>query len=216
MKEKKVNNVVLHTSYTVKDFIKNNYGFSKHIHNIIIQRLETREQNKFLNFCVSKMIATYKTLYCIVPQNKNIKDKNMFNILLLDLVNSYRGLRHSLGLPVRGQRTWTNAWSVYKSNLLLRQFKIKIFKNLYTSSPINELNVIYLAEQINNVWKIQWEHEWKKAKKQRQNQNKQNKNFSKNDFKKITSLNKDKSGYSIGFDPGFTKFIFKESFRIKK
>ena len=70
---------------------------------------------------------------------------------MLDLINSYRGLRHAFGLPVRGQRTWTNAWSCYRSNLILRQFKIKLSKRLYTSITISELNIAYLAEQINSL-----------------------------------------------------------------
>jgi hypothetical protein len=140
---------------------------------------------------------------------------------MLDLINSYRGLRHAFGLPVRGQRTWTNAWSTYKSNLTLRQFKIKLSKRLYTSITISELNIAYLAEQINSLWKIQWDSEWKKAKRQRQIQAKKSRNLFKVDLKAIASANvsvKDKkkqSGYLVGFDPGFTKYVIKQSLKYK-
>jgi hypothetical protein len=97
------------------------------------------------------MFVVYNILLNIVPQDRELRKKVIFNVFMLDLINSYRGLRHSFGLPTRGQRTWTNAWSVYRSNLLLRQFKIKLSKRLYTTITINELNIAYLAEQINSL-----------------------------------------------------------------
>ena len=169
---------------------------------------------------VSKLLLLYNTLLSVTPNKKDLKKKNIFNIFMLDFINSYRGLRHSFGLPVRGQRTWTNAWSCYKSNLMLRQFKLKLSKRLYSSITISELNIAYLAEQINNLWRIQWDSEWKKAKKQRQIQDKKSKNYYKVDLKLIASgnvsvKNKKKANYIIGFDPGFTKYVIKQSIRFK-
>ena len=141
---------------------------------------------------------------------------------MLDLINSYKGLRHAFGLPVRGQRTWTNAWSSYRSNLILRQFKIKLSKKLYTSITISELNLAYLAEQINNLWRLQWDAEWKKAKRQRQAQSKKSQNLFKVDLKAIASANvapknkKKQPSCVIGFDPGFTKYVLKQSIKFKK
>lgn len=43
-----------------------------------------------------------------------------------------KGKCHSLGKPVNGQRTWSNAWSSYNNNYTLRRFireaKIKLDK----------------------------------------------------------------------------------------
>ena len=198
------------------------YGFSKKLYNILTFRLENRVDVKIKELKTSKLITVYKLLLNIVPEGKNLKKKMIFNIFMLDLVNSYRGLRHALGLPVRGQRTWTNAWSVYRSNLSLRQFKIKLSKRLYTSITINELNIAYLAEQINNLWKLQWDSEWKKAKRQRQIQAKKSRNFYKVDLKAIASANvsvndkKKNASYVIGFDPGFTKYVIKQSIKFKQ
>jgi ribosomal protein S13 len=113
--------------------------------------LENRIEKKVRDLKTSQFIMIYKILLTVVPEKKDFKKKTVFNIFLLDLVNSYRGLRHAFGLPVRGQRTWTNAWSSYRSNLILRQFKIKLSKRLYTSITLNELNIAYLAEQINSL-----------------------------------------------------------------
>lgn len=41
-----------------------------------------------------------------------LKRENMMNIKRLKEINSYRGTRHSMGLPVRGQRTKTNTRTV--------------------------------------------------------------------------------------------------------
>lgn len=198
------------------------YGLSIKLHKIFILRLESRLNSKLKELKTSKLISVYRLLSKIVPDNKTLKKKMVFNIFMLDLINSYRGVRHSFGLPVRGQRTWTNAWSVYRSNLSLRHFKIKLSKRLYTSITINELNIAYLAEQINNLWKLQWDSEWKKAKRQRQLQAKKSRNLYKVDLKAIASANvsvnnkKKNMGYVIGFDPGFTKYVIKQSMKFKQ
>ena len=219
---KKINNVVFYSTYSLNDFFFKHscYGFSKKLYNILLSRIENRVENKNKDVKTSKLFVVYKTLLCVVPENKDLKKKMVFNIFMLDLLNCYRGLRHAFGLPVRGQRTWTNGWSAYKSNLTLRQFKIKLSKRLYSSITINELNIAYLAEQINNLWRLQWDMEWKKAKIQRQIQAKKSKNLFKVDLKLIASGNvsiKNKKGNSsmVGFDPGFTKYVMKQSIRFK-
>lgn len=214
---------MFYSSYSLFDFFfkYSCYGFSKKLYNILCVRLENRVNKKSKDFKTSQLIAIYKILFNVVPENKELRKKVVFNIFMLDLINSYRGLRHAFGLPVRGQRTWSNAWSCYKSNLSLRQFKIKLSKRLYTSITISELNIAYLAEQINSLWKIQWDNEWKKAKRQRQIQAKKSRNYYKVDLKAIAGANvsvKDKkkqSSYLVGFDPGFTKYVIKQSLKLK-
>lgn len=212
----------MYTSYSLCDFFfkYSSYGFSKKLLGLLQSRLETRLDKKVKEFSISKMFVIYSILLSIVPQDRELKKKVVFNVFMLDLINSYRGLRHSFGLPTRGQRTWTNAWSVYRSNLMLRQFKIKLSKRLYTTITINELNIAYLAEQINSLWRLQWESEWKKAKRQRQLQAKKSRNFYKVDLRSIASGNvsvkkKQASNYIIGFDPGFTKYVIKQSLKFK-
>jgi ribosomal protein S13 len=214
---------VFYSSYSVLEFFYkySSYGFSKKLLKIVESRIESRHQKKVKDLRTSKLLVVYKTLLCVVPENKELKRKVVFNVFILDLINSYRGLRHAFGLPVRGQRTWTNAWSAYKSNLTLRQFKIKLSKRLYSSVTISELNIAYLAEQINNLWRLQWDSEWKQAKRQRQIQAKKSKIFSRIDLKSATSSisvkgKKKNINYMVGFDPGFTKYIFKQSLKTNK
>ena len=68
-------------------------------------RLETRIEKKIKDLKTSTSFMIYKVLLAIVPNNKQLQKKSIFNIFMLDLVNSYKGLRHAFGLPVRGQRT---------------------------------------------------------------------------------------------------------------
>lgn len=104
---KKINGVVFYSSYSLAEFFfkYSCYGFSKKLYNILFLRLENRVEKKSKDLKTSQLISIYKILLSIVPDNKDLKKKNIFNIFLLDLINSYRGLRHAFGLPVRGQRT---------------------------------------------------------------------------------------------------------------
>ena len=40
----------------------------------------------------------------------------------LFLTKSYRGRCHALGKPVKGQRTWSNAWNSFNLNRTVRSF----------------------------------------------------------------------------------------------
>lgn len=104
---KKINGVVLYTSTSLNEFFfkYSCYGFSKKLILLLQTRLETRLDKKIKDFSVSKMFVIYKILLNVVPSEKELKKKMIFNIFMLDLINSYRGLRHAFGLPVRGQRT---------------------------------------------------------------------------------------------------------------
>ena len=220
---KKINGVLFYPTNSLFEFFFKQYcyGFSYKLYKSALSRLETKAQTKKKDIKTSQIVYLYNMLLSVTPESKDLKNKNIFNIFVLDFIGIYRGVRHAFGLPVRGQRTWSNAWSVYKSNLILRQFKIKLSKRFYTTITINELNIAYLAEQINNLWRIQWESEWKKAKRQRQIAVKKSKNHLNIDLSLIASANvntknKKKNSYVIGFDQGFTKYVLKQSIKNKK
>jgi len=104
---KKINGVVFYSSYSISEFFfkYSCYGFSKKLFKILVSRLEIRVEKKSKDLKTSQLVTIYKILLAVVPENKELKKKMIFNIFLLDLINSYRGLRHAFGLPVRGQRT---------------------------------------------------------------------------------------------------------------
>jgi hypothetical protein len=45
-----------------------------------------------------------------------------------------------LGKPVRGQRTWSNAWTAYNSNKLLRTYINKIYLLLNKNKKIEKID----------------------------------------------------------------------------
>lgn len=199
------------------------FGFNKFFLKKIAKRFEF-----FLNFNQKdiidrKKVFFLKFLFKLIPINKMFMDQYHINIILLDLINSYRGYRHIKGLPTRGQRTWTNANTVHYNNNFLKKFKLKVAKKVYGLVPINNINISYLAEQMNALWKNQWENEWKKAKKKRLDTLKYKKGLYRIDLKSMAEGNfnerkkkkKDKSqnSFTLGFDPGFTKILLKASLK---
>jgi hypothetical protein len=208
------------------------FGFNFFLKNFFCKRLEVKKGFLISSKSVTpKWYAVTKMFEKNFPKKLKTTSKWMMNIYILDLLQTYKGWRHSKGLPVRGQRTWTNGWSSFKTNLILRNFKIKIAKNIYRQVPISEMNTMYLAEQINAMWKIQWEHEWAKAKSSRLEAVKSGKSIkadlvgmakgnivSPQKFDKMSKKQKQtvkKDTFSLGFDPGFTKKLIDSLYRAQ-
>ena len=57
--------------------------------------------------------------------NQELRTFNNNNIKRLGSIGSYRGLRHSLGLPLRGQRTHTTAKTCRKRNKVVSSARLK-------------------------------------------------------------------------------------------
>ena len=187
--------------------------------NELVKKLEKHEWEFFL-----------ESIYSLVPFKCNVLRKMTFNIYVLDMITSYRGWRHYRGLPVRGQRTWSNAWSTYKSNWVMRNFKLLLAKKNYGNIPVKDVKVASLAEYVNLTWKEQWEQEWLAARNSRL-RFKGNKNTIKIDMYamsnyqvmhplKLKNLSKKqkqsfkKNCFSLGFDPGFTKPLLMELYNL--
>lgn len=229
-----VNGVLLMHNSSLKQYILSKmYGFKHYSLKCFEKRSENFSNILLENWISSQYISMISLFYDIVPNKKLIRSRSLVNIFFLDIIASYRGWRHAKGLPVRGQRTWTNAWNTYRTNLILREHKVFLAKNLYGNIPVNELNVAYLAEQVNLLWKLQWEHEWREAKKKRLLTLKKDSSLFKVDLysmsrglvsgftksgekaKKQKQVVK-KNYFSLGFDPGFTKALLKDSFLKSK
>lgn len=85
------------------------YGIGRKLSNDIIEMLGL-DKNMRANRLTEDQIAQLNTLL----QSKFVVEGDLRrqvqnNIKRLISIHSYRGLRHRLGLPVRGQRTRTNA-----------------------------------------------------------------------------------------------------------
>lgn len=85
------------------------YGISKHLSQKALKALEMDENVRAKNVSEDEM----STLGVYLDKNfvieGNLRRQESQNIARLKSIGCYRGLRHRLGLPVRGQRTKTNA-----------------------------------------------------------------------------------------------------------
>ena len=89
----------------LKSKFKGKYGFSRFSLLSISQRLEIGVLSQTYNFVgLQKFILDFLTSKYVF-NNYTFKTKHLLNIYLLNLLGTYRGWRHSRGLPVRGQRT---------------------------------------------------------------------------------------------------------------
>jgi ribosomal protein S13 len=109
IQNKLFNNKLLDSEETLFFNILNNYGFKSNLINILEQRFENDIKIKLNNFNKNDLEILFNILYTIIPYKSSIFKRKSFNIFMLDIITSYRGWRHFKGLPVRGQRTWSNA-----------------------------------------------------------------------------------------------------------
>lgn len=72
--------------------------------------------------------------------NNQYTDLLRLVIMRLYLIRSYRGRCHAIGKPVRGQRTWSNAWNSYNYNKVLRYFLVEVKRKSNTSQAIEKIN----------------------------------------------------------------------------
>lgn len=195
------------------------YGFGTYSAKQLAQKIETSLFRPAFNACQLCTVDWFRSRLKINMQD--YRTRLVVNVFLLHLLTTYRGWRHSRGLPVRGQRTWSNGWSSYRSNLTLRSFKIKVAKHLYGGHVSNEYVTAYLAEEVNNMWRLQWGSEWREAKKKRLAVQKNAHVQPKIDLAAMAKINlgvvsehsknqtkakqRKKGSFTLGFDPGFTK-----------
>ncbi len=85
------------------------YGVGRKLSNDIIEKLgldRNMRAHKLSEEDIAKLNAILQSQYVV---EGDLRRQVQGNIKRLISIHSYRGLRHRLGLPVRGQRTRTNA-----------------------------------------------------------------------------------------------------------
>jgi ribosomal protein S13 len=69
------------------------------------------------------LLQPLNVIFSQINSVNNRRDElHRLNIIRLYLTRTHRGRSHALGKPVRGQRTWSNAWNSYNLNRVLRNF----------------------------------------------------------------------------------------------
>lgn len=96
--------------YSLKIF-SNIYGVSSNKVQSLCQKVGLNPFNKGLKLKKKNNVFIIKS-FKINEYDKNLKVQIRKNIKNLSQMRTYRGIRHSLKLPVRGQRTKTNAKTI--------------------------------------------------------------------------------------------------------
>lgn len=112
-------NVNLKGSSKVLHSISKLYGFGVHLSNLMLNDLNIGYNCRIKDLNHTTIIKIIKW----VEKNKiviesSLKQKITLDINKLKYIKTYRGLRHIYNLPVRGQRTKTNASSVKRKTSL--------------------------------------------------------------------------------------------------
>lgn len=216
------NNKQILYNFRLDDFLnEKTTGFKKNNISFFEQRLEASTRFGINLYKNSKWLVLNNLLDFVIPNNESLKKRKLINIYLLDSIFCYRGYRHSFGLPVNGQRTWSNSKTSFSSNCLLRNYKLNKFKKSVLGLAQQDVNNAFFLEQLNFLWKSQWEFEWDFSRKKRLLEFKKSRGFIKFDVGVLSKINpnirdrKKQHLFSIGFDPGFTKVILKNNLRLR-
>ena len=84
------------------------FGIGKKVAKDILKRAKVDSSIKTKNL-TSEELKNIQTIIETLPTEGELRKIVRDNIETLKRIQSYRGLRHNMGLPVRGQRTRTNA-----------------------------------------------------------------------------------------------------------
>ena len=85
------------------------YGIGPHIAAEIVERAKINPDLKASQLTDENIAAITNLIQNDYVVEGDLRRELVTNIRRLQIINSYRGLRHKKGLPVRGQRTRTNA-----------------------------------------------------------------------------------------------------------
>ncbi len=84
----------------------------------------------------------------ITSVNHQISEIQYFNLIRLYLIKSYRGKAQAMGKPSRGQRTWSNAWTAYNYNKIIRNFIVIIQRNINKDKKVEKINYKVLKKKL--------------------------------------------------------------------
>ena len=211
-------------------FLKKNYGIKNYFKFFVLKRFESKKQLNHVDAELYSFIIL-KYFRRLLPQNKDIRYRYYAHLYLLYHIRLYKAYRQLMGLPSRGQRTWSNANGPKLRNFELRRiFSIKAWQ-AYPFLTKTYAVTAALAELSNKLWKTNWLKEWKSAKESIEQVRKNNvakidlfamsKFFNRvelGDYKisKKTKQKKKiekKGSFTTGLEPGFAKIYLVRSAR---
>ena len=110
-------------------YLKQTYGINKYNSLFICNSLGLNYKSKISNLTSTEFTKIEYFIEKKFLTSRSLKTDVLTNIKKLAKIKCYRGRRHLLGLPVRGQRTRSNAKTARKLNTSVkRQKKQKLNK----------------------------------------------------------------------------------------
>lgn len=85
------------------------YGIGKHLSNVICEKLNLDKNMRAHQLTQEDIARLNSLLQAEYLVEGDLRRQIQNNIKRLVSIHSYRGMRHRLGLPVRGQRSRTNS-----------------------------------------------------------------------------------------------------------
>jgi ribosomal protein S13 len=136
----------------LKDFFLETKGFNLAHKIYFIKRFELTVFNKNLKKNISILSLNFRkiiNMYFSQLTNINSSVDNLirYNLIRLYLIKSFRGKAQALGKPSRGQRTWSNASTAFKTNKILRLFINNIKKNFASTIKVESKNLKLLKKK---------------------------------------------------------------------
>ena len=98
----------LHPDKRIEVAITYIYGIGRQLSSQIVSRLNIQKDKKVKELNESE-IALLREYIDKIPTEGELRRKISLDVKRLQEINAYRGVRHRRKLPVRGQRTRTNA-----------------------------------------------------------------------------------------------------------
>ena len=116
---------------SLKDITRETYGLNSSFSDLIKHRFEfskydKRSSESFINNESVLRVQIVKSMNFLLSQLFSVNN-NLFYLVKLRIIYSflqrtYIGKCHAIGKPVKGQRTWSNAWTSFRYNNILRFF----------------------------------------------------------------------------------------------
>jgi len=121
------NGVVFNFDANLDFLINNCSGMGRFFKKFFIKRFEwydinSNRQRPLTAYSQSTQTTINKLFSKINPFKHTIHELMRFHIIRIYAIRSYRGRAQAIGKPSRGQRTWSNAWTAYYSNSVLKKF----------------------------------------------------------------------------------------------
>jgi ribosomal protein S13 len=128
------NGKLFKNDWTLKNLITELDGFGRCSFWIFIKKLEASHHRfdptlvAYRNSSIkNKILNTELSFITNTVSNRN--ELWRYQLIRLYLIKTFRGRAQSLGKPSRGQRTWSNAWTAFNQNTLLRSFINEVNKH---------------------------------------------------------------------------------------